>query len=363
MRCANNHSEASMGIDEEYEARQYAMQQCNSFAFPFVLNAAVELDLFDIIAKAGMGKEVSPHEIASHLPTHNPDAPSMIDRMLCLLSSFSLLTCSLHTSEDGRTERLYGLTPAGKLFVKDRDGGSLAPLVLLGLHRVSVESWLRLKDAVLEGGRPFSMAHGMSIFDYMNINPSFNAIFSNSMANMSKIMMEKVVETYKGFDELESLVDVGGGTGATLNKIISKYPSIKGINFDLPHVVKNAPSYPGIEHVGGDMRVAVPKGNAIFIKNTFHNWSDEDCLKILKNCYEALPEKAKVIVMDSVKPEIPEPSISHKHLFQMDTIMLTQPGGKERTANELRVLAEGAGFSKFQVVCHAYTVSLLELHK
>lgn len=141
MSCANNHGEASMAMDEEYGARQYAMQQCNSFTFTFVLKAAVELELFDIIAKGGIGKEISPHEIASDLPTRNPDAPFMLDRMLCLLSSFSLLTCSLHTSKDGRTERLYGLTPAGKLFVKDRDGGSLAPLVLLGLHRVSLESW------------------------------------------------------------------------------------------------------------------------------------------------------------------------------------------------------------------------------
>lgn len=128
-------------MDEEYEAHQYAMQQCNSLAFTFVLNATVEVELFDIIAKASMGKEISPHEIASHLLTGNRDAPSMLDGMLCLLSSFSLFTCSLHTFEDGRTKRLYGLTPISKMFVKDRDGGSMAPLVLLGLHRVSLEAW------------------------------------------------------------------------------------------------------------------------------------------------------------------------------------------------------------------------------
>lgn len=72
-----------------------------------------------------------------------------------------------------------------------------------------------------------------------------NTLFSKAMAAHSGIAMKKVLETYKGFEGVSLLVDVGGGIGATLNKIISKYPSIKGINFDSPHVVQHAPSYPG----------------------------------------------------------------------------------------------------------------------
>ena len=40
-----------------------------------------------------------------------------------------------------------------------------------------------------------------------------------------------------------SLVDGGGGTGATLNTIVSKYPTVKEINFDL--LWREAPYYPG----------------------------------------------------------------------------------------------------------------------
>ncbi|KAK4835147.1 hypothetical protein QYF36_005955 [Acer negundo] len=69
---------------------------------------------------------------------------------------------------------------------------------------------------------------------------------------------------------------------------------LEGINFDLPHVIEDAPSYPDVEHVGGDMFVSVPKGDAIFMKWICHDWSDEHCLKFLKNCYEALPENGKL---------------------------------------------------------------------
>lgn len=48
-------------------------------------------------------------QISSQLPTQNPDAPNAIDRMMRLLDSYSILSCSLVTLEDGCTERLYGL--------------------------------------------------------------------------------------------------------------------------------------------------------------------------------------------------------------------------------------------------------------
>lgn len=102
-----------------------------------------------------------------------------------------------------------------------------------------------LKDAVVEGGIPFNKAFGMTAFEYPGTDPRFNKVFNQGMFDHSTIIMNKILETYTGFNALTSLVDVGGGIGATLQMILSKYPMIKGINFDLPHVVKEAPTYPG----------------------------------------------------------------------------------------------------------------------
>ncbi|GMH18320.1 hypothetical protein Nepgr_020161 [Nepenthes gracilis] len=100
-----------------------------------------------------------------------------------------------------------------------------------------------MKEAVLEGGIPFNKAHGMTAFEYNKENPKFNKVFNNVMSDHSTLTMKKILEAYKGFEGLSSLVDVGGGIGVTLNMIISKYPTIKGINFDLSHVIKDAPSF------------------------------------------------------------------------------------------------------------------------
>jgi len=66
------------------------------------------------------------------------------------------------------------------------------------------------------------------------------------MINHTTLVMKKVVESYKGFEGIKTLVDVGGGLGININLVTSKYPDIHGINFDLPHVIRDAPSYPGI---------------------------------------------------------------------------------------------------------------------
>ena len=82
----------------------------------------------------------------------------------------------------------------------------------------------------------------------MNIQETdqrFNRVFNEGLSNQSTLIMKKILDVYKGFEGLKSLVDVGGGVGVTLNLISSKYPQTNGINFDLPNVLADAPSYPG----------------------------------------------------------------------------------------------------------------------
>ena len=102
-----------------------------------------------------------------------------------------------------------------------------------------------MKDVVLDGGIPFNKTYGMTAFEYHGTDPRFNKIFNKGMSDHSTITMKNLLESYNGFKGLKSVVDVGGGTGAFLSMIVSKYPSIKGINFDLPHVIDDAPQLPG----------------------------------------------------------------------------------------------------------------------
>lgn len=95
-----------------------------------------------------------------------------------------------------------------------------------------------------------------------------------------------------------------------------------------------------------------------------HSWDDEHCVRILKNCYAALPDHGKVMVVELVVPESPESTVDVRSKLQFDLILMNMnPGGKERTEREFKTLAEAAGFSNIEVKCSVYSFSLMEFYK
>ncbi|XP_010523841.1 PREDICTED: caffeic acid 3-O-methyltransferase-like [Tarenaya hassleriana] len=349
--------------EEDEETFANAMQMALGSVFPMTMKAAAELGLFEILATAAPGgdAELSAAEIADQLSNcTNPEAPKMVERILRLLVSHGVIRCRVSDKGD----KLYGLTPVAKFFAPNEEGFSLSPLMLLAQDIVFLQNWRHLQEAVLKGGIAFNMSHGMYVFQYPSTDQKFNELFNTAMFHHTSIVLNKVLETYKGFDQVNSLVDVGGGVGITLDMIVNKYPRMHGINFDLPQVIQHAPAYPGVEHVAGDMFESVPKGDAIFLKWIIHNWDDEHCVKLLKNCHQATPETGKVIVMEVVVPDVPETSLAAQDISHVDLQMMTQfPGGKERTRQELETLAAVSGFGGVRFVSSTRSFWIMEFFK
>ena len=94
-----------------------------------------------------------------------------------------------------------------------------------------------------------------------------------------------------------------------------------------------------------------------------HNWSDEQCLKILSNCYKALPQKGKVIVVDFVMPEAVQSTEADKMATSFDNLMFLDRGS-ERTMKEFESLCKPSEFSNFQVACRAFSaLGVMEFYK
>ncbi|MED6208509.1 hypothetical protein PIB30_045729 [Stylosanthes scabra] len=236
--------------------------------------------------------------------------------------------------------------------------------IIAKADNVFSQSWNELKGAILEGGIPFNRAHGMHVFEYAKIDDRFNNVFNKAMHNSSTILMKKILDVYNGFDNINKLVDVGGGVGANIKLITSKHPRIHGINFDLPHVIDCVSPYDGVEYVGGDMFESVPDGDAIFMKRILHDWGNEECLKILRNCFKAIPNDGKVIVVETSLPIVPEATSLAKNAFKYDIVMMTQmPGGIERTKQDFMDLANGSGFSGIRFVCCVSSFWVMEFYK
>ncbi|KAF3664860.1 Caffeic acid 3-O-methyltransferase [Capsicum annuum] len=349
--------------DEDENSMMKAMHLPCGLVLNMVLKAAIELDLFELIAKSS-AQQLSSYEIASQIPTKNPNAPLVLERVLRFLASQSFLTCNIIKDDDGNNHISYKLTPLSQRFIPDKDGSSITPFLLLTMDPVGVNSWFHFKDAIVEGEIPFNKAHGMHAFEYHGKDSRFNGVFNKAMQNLTCIEMKRILECYNGFQGAKEVIDVGGGLGMSLPSIISKYPNIKGINFDLPYVIKDAPTYEGVEHIGGDMFKSVPQGEVIILKEVLHNWDDEYCVKILKNCWRALPKDGKVVLIEHIQPEYPETDLLSKETFSMDMLMMTMfDGGKERTKQQFEALAKQAGFTALKIMARAYYSWVMELYK
>ncbi|KAG2265273.1 hypothetical protein Bca52824_072352 [Brassica carinata] len=322
-------------IDDDNELGLMAVRLSNAAAFPMVLKASLELGVFDTLYAdaARTDSFLSPSDIASRLPTtpRNPEAPVLLDRMLRLLASYSMVKCSKVSSVKG--ERVYRAEPICRFFLKDniQDIGSLASQVIINFDSVFFNTWVQLKDVVLEGGDAFGRAHGgMKLFDYMGTDERFSKLFNQ--------------------------------TGFTIAVVKN---ALDGINFDLTCALAQAPSYPGVKHVAGDMFVDVPTGDTMILKRILHDWTDEDCVKILKNCWTSLPNNGKIVVTELVTPDDAENGdINANIAFDMDMLMFTQCSGEiERSRAVFKALAAAAGFNQCKFVCQAYHCWIIEFCK
>ncbi|KAJ4965391.1 hypothetical protein NE237_017240 [Protea cynaroides] len=208
---------------------------------------------------------------------------------------------------------------------------------------------------------PFKKAHRMTSFNYHCTDPRFNKAFNSRMSNHSTLFMNKILNTYKGFEGLTSLVDVSGGVGATFHMIVSKYPSLRGINFNLPHFIVDAPSYPDVHHVRDDMFISIPKANTVFMKWIFHDWSNDHCLNSSATAMTLSLKTARSLSSSGSFRPLQRPQ--HK-MSSMSTLHLgSQRWGKERTQKQFEALAKGASFPSFRVSCGAYNIWVLEFLK
>ncbi|XP_051151711.1 acetylserotonin O-methyltransferase-like [Andrographis paniculata] len=263
----------------------------------------------------------------------------------------------------------YAHTPFSRQLTKDR----MAPLFLLMSSPEMVSSNLSLSK-VISSDTPnlngFETAHGVDLWKYNAENPKFSELFSKAMASVVSSYVSMVVENYPDmFEGIGCVVDVGGGNGTALRTLVKACPWIvRAINFDLPHVValSDGGDDGRIENIGGDMFVEIPRGDAILLMSVLHDWDDEACVKILKNCRDAISkETGKLIIMDYVISDNLKNNddIYEEFRLGMDIEMLSVTiNGKERNTKEWDDILKAAGFTKYTIKYIPALISAIEAY-
>jgi hypothetical protein len=188
-------------------------------------------------------------------------------------------------------------------------------------------------------------------------------MFSQTMVGFHGAEPPAVAAAYD-FSGLKTIVDVGGATGNLLSAVLVKNPDARGILFDLPHVVREAPAMMQSRGIServtiqaGSFFDAVPAGgDAYMLSHIIHDWSEPQCLTILGNVRRAMKPDGRLLLIEMVLPpgNAPHPG------KLLDIMMLVGPGGRERTETEYKDLLAKAGFQLTRVVPTASAVSVVE---
>ncbi|KAM7498078.1 hypothetical protein LguiA_022492 [Lonicera macranthoides] len=246
----------------------------------------------------------------------------------------------------------YWLTPASRLLLED-EPLSLRPSLQMILDPVSEKPWHYMTEWFQNEERTaFETACEMTKWEYSGHESKFNNLFNVAMASDARLIASLVVKDCGAvFEGLESVVDVGGGTGMFARAMTAAFPQLKCMVHDLPQVVGNLVGSENLRFVGGDMFEAIPPANAALLKSILHNWNDEDSVKILKLSKGAIPSKeegGKVIIIDMVvnysnNQKKDDNSIETQLFFDM--LMMVSHAGKERNEKEWAKLFKAAGFN------------------
>ncbi|KAF3443882.1 hypothetical protein FNV43_RR13572 [Rhamnella rubrinervis] len=333
-------------VDESVRAQARLLDLSSAFITPMALKCAVELRIADIINSHG-GGPITLSQIASGITGSSCPNISHLERLMRLLVHKTIFTAH-HPSDGGET--LYGLTDISRWIVWDAKP-SLAPFVLTRTNPLTLPTWHALSQCIRDGGIAFEKVNGCQLWDFASTNPEFNKLFNDGSSSTIEILMSRFLPAYKdGFSTIGTLVDVGGGTGRTLFEIVKSHPHIRGINFDLPHVIATAPNHERVTHIGGDMFQAIPTGDAILMKSMLCAYNDETNVQILKKCRKAIPENiGKLIIVDVVIEE-ENNNIFKESKIMLDLVMMTFFSGKQRTEAEWKKLLKEGGFPRYNII-------------
>jgi len=307
-----------------------------------------------IVANLGIADQIplgaakSAAEVAQATGCH---APSLY-RMLRLLASHGVFK----ETSAGTFEH----TPLSAALRADAEGSFHAGAKLF--HQV-FEIFDKLDHTVQTGESGMVKVFGMSMFEYLKDKPQLAALFDAGMTSFHGYETGAMLDAYD-FSGIGVLADLGGGNGSLLAGILRRYPRMRGILFDMDHVVARAGQSAHIQavaerctSVAGSFFETAPSGaDAYLMRHVLHDWTDEQCVSILRNVRRVVPPQGRLLIVECVVPPGNERSISKDY----DILMMVGPQGLERTEAQFRSLFQQSGFEVTGITPTSSMISVIE---
>ena len=319
------------------------MELSTAFIASRAIYVAAKLAIADLMDKGP--KSIS--ELGSALAVDS-DALFRIMRLLTKIGIF----------EQDDTD-LFSLTVLGEP-LRSASSESMRDYIIL-YHEIQYPTFANIMHRIQTGGSAHLKTFDKSVFDLVQSSPEFSSMFFAGLASRAKVDIAAVLNAYD-FAGARSVVDVGGGDGGFLSALLSHYPLMTGVLYDLEPAIAAARAghggpLPRCELTVGDFFKAVPKGADLYLlKLILHDWEDADAVRILMRCRQAMSSGGRLLIMEGLLG-------STKGLTMTDVVdlaMLANLSGRERTQSQFSILLETAGFRLQRTIPTNATLHILE---
>lgn len=294
-----------------------------------LIYVTAKLGLTDVLREGPRNAD----DIAAELGVNAPALRSLLR---------GLVNRGLVTQEKAGT---FSLTTLGRYLRADAPGALRDHAIRTG--EIQYPAWGSLLYAVETGQSAFEHAHGVDFFGYMAANPAVNNAFNENLMARAESIVDGTVAAYD-FSPFARIVDVGGGVGVLLSRILEANSASTGILFDTAAVTQKASAYLAkrglsgrVEVIAGDFFAAVPRGDLLVLQAILHDWDNDRAALILRQCRKALEPAGGILIIEDILPGKVDGGMP---LIESDLTMLVCHNGRERTLAEYEELLVREGF-------------------
>ncbi|MFR9731985.1 methyltransferase [Saccharopolyspora sp. MS10] len=298
-------------------------------ATPFAVRTAVALRLPELVRDG--------HTTTAALARASNADPDALHRLLRHLVSVGLFA--------EPTPGEHALTPVSRALLDERNALLRSWLDAAGPGLKMDLAYGGMLHAVRTGRSSYGAVHGTDFWSDYRVDEQLRLFFGATMAGFAWQTGPEVAAGYD-WSGVSSVLDVGGGTGALLEAVLTAHPHLTGAVLDLPEVRPEAEEFiagAGLgeraEFLGGSFLEQLPRGyQVLLVSRVLTDWPDEDATRILRRCADAVTEDGRVVVVEVLAGE------EHaKNNSSFDLQSLTLLGGRERRPEDFDALAAAAG--------------------
>lgn len=304
------------------------------YVIPLTLRAICDLQIADLLQDGARSVD----ELAAQAGTQ----PEPLYRALRALAARGIFAEA--------SDRTFAMTPMAEFMRANhplslRDGYPLLP--------ADLQAWAQAEWSLRTGGSAFEQVHGRPYYSHLTQDGDYRERFIRSCEAQNRIVLRSLAPAYD-WSQCGTIVDVAGGNGAFIAGLLAWNPMLRGVVFDLPHVVTSAPvvlAAAGVAErctvVAGDFFDAMPGGyDTYLLKTILHDWDDERAALLLRSLVRAMRPDSRLLVLEALIP--PGNDFHMGKLLDLNSLVLA--GGVDRTHEELKQLIEAAGLKLTQLI-------------